>query len=177
MAERRVGSEWVCVAAVASAHGVHGALKLRTFTERPEDVAAYGPVYDRHGERLFELQIIGRAGGGVIARAPGIEDRDGALALRGRELFVPRGALPDLDADEFYVSDLQGLTVELAGGRRLGAVRAVENHGAGDVLEVLADDGRTLALPFDRETVPEIDIGRGRMVVAPPAELAAEFER
>jgi 16S rRNA processing protein RimM len=177
MAEGRVGSEWVCVAAVATAHGVRGALKLRTFTERPEDVAAYGPLYNRRGERLFELQIIGRAAGGVIARAPGIEDRDAALALRGQELFVPRAALPDLDADEFYVSDLEGLTVELAGGHRLGAVRAVENHGAGDVLEIVADDGRTLALPFDRETVPEIDVGGGRVVVAPPPELAAEFER
>jgi 16S rRNA processing protein RimM len=177
MAERRFASEWVCVAAVATAHGLHGALKLRTFTEHPEDVAAYGPVYDRRGQRLFELQVVGRAAGGVIARAPGIEDRDAALALRGRELFVPRRALPDLDADEFYVSDLQGLAAELAGGRRLGAVRAVENYGAGDVIEIVADDGRSLALPFDRETVPEIDIERGRVVVAPPAELAAEFER
>jgi 16S rRNA processing protein RimM len=177
MAERRSRSEWVCVAAVATAHGVQGALKLRTFTERPEDVVAYGPVYDRRGDRLLELEFVGRAPGGVIARAPGIEDRDAALALRGCELFVPRSALPDLDADEFYVSDLQGLAVELAGGRRLGAVRAVENYGAGDVIDIVADDGRSLALPFDRETVPEIDIERGRVVVAPPAELAAKFER
>jgi 16S rRNA processing protein RimM len=171
MAEGRSRSKWVCVAAVATAHGVQGALKLRTFTERPEDVAAYGPVYDHRGERLFELQIVGRAAGGVIVRAPGIEDRDAALALRGRELFVPRTVLPDLGADEFYVSDLQGLAVELPGGGRLGAVRAVENYGAGDVLEIIADDGRSLALPFDRETVPEIDIEGGRVVVAPPAEL------
>ena len=171
MTEGRSRSTWVCVAAVATAHGVQGALKLRTFTERPEDVAAYGPVYDRRGERLFQLQIVGRAAGGVIARAPGIEDRDAALALRGRELFVPRAALPDLGANEFYVSDLQGLAVELPGGGRLGAVRAVENYGAGDVLEIIADDGCSLALPFDRETVPEIDIERGRVVVAPPAEL------
>jgi 16S rRNA processing protein RimM len=171
MAEGRSRSKWVCVAAVATAHGVQGALKLRTFTERPEDVAAYGPVYDHRGERLFELQIVGRAAGGVIVRAPGIEDRDAALALRGRELFVPRTVLPDLGADEFYVSDLQGLAVELPSGGRLGAVRAVENYGAGDVLEIIADDGSSLALPFDRETVPEIDIEGGRVVVAPPAEL------
>jgi 16S rRNA processing protein RimM len=177
MAERRSGPEWVCVAAVATAHGVQGALKLRTFTERPEDVAAYGPVYDRRGERLFELRIVGRASGGVIVRAPGIEDRDAALALRGRELFVPRRALPELGADEFYVSDLQGLAVVRPGGGRLGVVRAVQNYGAGDVLEIIADDGRSLALPFDRATVPKIDLAQGCVVVAPPDELAAEAER
>lgn len=177
MAERNFGSEWVCVATIATAHGVRGALKLRAFTERPEDVAAYGPVYDRHGRRLFDLEILGPTGGGVIARVAGIEDRDAALALRGTELFVPRAALPEPEPDAFYVTDLEGLAVELSGGGRLGAVRAVENHGAGDVLEIRADDGRSLSLPFDRRTVPEVDLAQGRVVVDPPAELIAELER
>jgi 16S rRNA processing protein RimM len=166
--------DWVCVAVVATAHGIGGALKLRTFTERSEDVAAYGPVYDREGERLFRLRVIGAARGGVLAEAEGVSDRNAAEALRGVELFVPRAALPELDEDEFYQTDLEGLLALRADGSRLGIVRALGNFGAGDVIEIEADDGRRLSLPFDRRTVPEVDLERGRLVVEPPAELAAE---
>jgi 16S rRNA processing protein RimM len=166
--------DWVCVAVVATAHGIQGALKLRTFTERPEDVAAYGPVYDLKGKRLFPLRVVGRARGGVLAQAEGVTDRNAAETLRGLELFVPRAALPELGEDEFYQSDLEGLLALRADGSRLGIVRALGNFGAGDVIEIEADDGRRLSLPFDRHTVPEVDLERGRLVVEPPAELALE---
>jgi 16S rRNA processing protein RimM len=172
------GSEdWVCVAVVATAHGIQGALKLRTFTERPEDAAAYGPLYDRRGKRLFQLRVIGRARGGVLAQAEGVTDRNAAEALRGLELFVPRAALPELGEDEFYQTDLEGLLALRADGSRLGIVRALDNFGAGDVIEIEADDGRRVSLPFDRQTVPEVDLERGRLVVEPPAELSLEQQR
>jgi 16S rRNA processing protein RimM len=174
MVDRRGASAWVCVARIAAAHGLSGALKLRCFTERPADVAAYGPVHDQHGDRLFELTVIGPARGGVLARADGINDRSAAEALRGTDLFVPRAALPAPGSDEFYHADLEGLVVERADGARLGTVRNLENFGAGDLIEVEADDGRVLSLPFDRQTVPVIDLARGRLVVEPPAELLAD---
>lgn len=177
MARQRSAQDWVCVAAVATAHGIRGALKLRCFTERPEDVAAYGPVYDRHGRRLFELEILGPGPGGVIVTAEGIDDREQALALRGTELFVPRSTLPEPAPDEFYYSDLEGLAVERVDGSRLGLVRAVENFGAGDLIDVIADDGRSIVLPFDRATVPEIDLEHRRLVVDPPRELVVEPDR
>jgi len=173
MAAGRRASEWVCVGVVATAHGVRGALRLRCFTERPEDVAAYGPLHDAAGRRLFQIEVIGTARGGVIVRAEGVRDRDAALALRGTELYVPRSLLPALEPDEFYYSDLEGLDAVRPDGTRLGTVRAVDNFGAGDVLEVVADDGRPLVLPFDRATVPEVDLAARRVVVDPPAELAA----
>jgi 16S rRNA processing protein RimM len=163
-------TEWVCVAAVATAHGIRGALKLRCFTERPEDAVAYGPVYDHQGKRLFALKMIGHSRGGLLVEAEGVRDRNAAEALRGLELFVPRSVLPDLEPDEFYHSDLQGLEVRQADGSRLGVVRALDNFGAGDILDVLTDDGRSFALPFDRATVRTIDLERG-LVVEPPAEL------
>jgi 16S rRNA processing protein RimM len=163
-------NDWVCVAAVATAHGIRGALKLRCFTERPEDAVAYGPVYNRKGERLFALKAIGQSRGGLLVEAEGVHDRNAAEALRGVELFVPRKVLPELDSDEFYHSDLQGLEVRRTDGTRLGVVRALDNFGAGDILDVLADDGRSFALPFDRATVRTVDLERG-LVVEPPAEL------
>jgi 16S rRNA processing protein RimM len=167
----RRASDWVCVAAVATAHGIRGALKLRCFTERPEDAAAYGPVYDRHGKRLFALKVIGRSRGGILVEAEGITDRNAAEALRGTELFVPRKALPELGPDEFYHTDLEGLAVLRPDGVRLGVVRTLANFGAGDIVEVVADDGRTVALPFDQETVRTVDLEAGRLVVEPPPEL------
>ena len=166
--------DWVCVAVVATAHGLRGALKLGCFTERPQDVAAYGPVFDRRGKRLFELHLIGPAPGGVLARAEGIADRSAADALRGTELFVPRTALPEPAPDEFYYSDLEGMDALHPDGSRLGVVQSVDNFGAGDVIEVLVDDGRRISLPFTRQTVPRIDLEHRRLVVQPPDELMAE---
>jgi 16S rRNA processing protein RimM len=165
---------WVCVGAVATAHGVRGALKLRCFTERPEDIAAYGPVYNDRGEKLFDLRIIGDAKGGVIVRAAGIEDRDAAEALRGLELFVPREKLPEPAEDEFYLADLEGLDVVTTDGRPFGTVRQVQDYGAGDLVEIRTPDGRTEILPFDRRTFPEIDLAARRLVVEPPDEIVVE---
>jgi len=174
MVERREAAKWVCVAKVVGAHGLRGALKLRCFTERAADVAAYGPLHDERGARLFEIEVLGQSPGGVLAAAQGVGDRSAAEALRGTLLFVPRGALPDPGPDEFYHSDLAGLSVERSDGTRLGTVRGLENFGAGDLLEVAGDDGRVLTLPFDRRTVPVVDLARRRLVVEPPAELIAE---
>ena len=163
---------WVCVAAVATAHGVRGALKLRCFTENPEDVAAYGPVYDEQGHRLFTLSVIASAKGGVIVKAEGVDDRESAEALRGQELFVPRSKLPELeDDDEFYYSDLEGLVAARKGGERFGLVKRVTNHGAGDLLDIAGDDGEHYLIPFDHLSVPVIDLEAGFLEIADRLEI------
>ena len=166
--------DWVCVAAVAAAHGVRGAFKVKSFTEQPEDVAAYGPVFDITGKRLFAIEIIGPAKGGVIAKADGVDDRDAADALRGTELFVPRAALPDPDDDEFYYSDLEGLDVFDTNGNRFGTVKRVVNHGAGDLIEITDQEGRLHIFPFDQATVPVIDLDNHRLEITPRPEIVVE---
>lgn len=168
--------KWVCVAAVAAAHGIKGALKLKSFTENPEDVAAYGPLFDRSGNRLFSLTVVGLAKGGVVVRADGVDDRNAAEALRGTELFVPRTALPDPDDDEFYYSDIEGLDAFRTDGERLGVVKRVVDHGAGDLLEITDDTGRLHIFPFDRATVPLIDLENRRLEIAPRPEVVVENE-
>lgn len=164
------------MAAVAAAHGIRGAFKLKCFTERPEDVAAYGPVFDRDGKRLFTLEVIGPAKGGVVARADGIDDRNAAEALRGTELFVPRTALPAPDEDEFYCSDLEGLDAFHQDGSRFGTVKRVVDHGAGDLIEIADDRGRLHTLPFDRATVPVIDLENRRIDIAPRPEVVVDSD-
>jgi 16S rRNA processing protein RimM len=158
----------VCIAAVAAAHGVRGALKLRTFTEVPENVAAYGPVFDENGNGLFDLELIGPTKGGVLARASGIDSREAAEALKGKRLHVPRSRLPEPDEDEFYHEDLLGLEAVDVDGSPMGKVAAVFDFGGGDLIEIVTTAGEKIDLPFSREVVPEIDLQKGRIVVVPP---------
>jgi 16S rRNA processing protein RimM len=164
----------VCVAQVASAHGVRGALKLRTFTEAPENVAAYGPLCDAAGNELLRVRILSQAAGGVIVAADGIADRDAAEALRGLRLYVPRARLPEPEEDEFYVEDLVGLTARGPDGASLGRVAAVVNFGAGDIIELATEGGHSLMVPFTRMTVPEIDLASRTVTVVPPAVVRAD---
>jgi len=172
MTERKL-----CVAVVTGAHGVRGAVRLKSFTAEPEAVAGYRPLTDRSGARTFALTLTGRAKDALVARIDGVEDRDAAQALKGTELFIERAQLsaPE-EEDEFYQADLIGLSVETADGAAYGTVRAVQNYGAGDLLEVERADGGSELLPFNREVVPEVDLEAGRVVVVPMAEAVAGDE-
>ena len=168
------GERLVCVAEVATAHGVRGALKLRCFTERPESVAAYGPLLDAQGRELLRPRVIGRWRGGVVVVSENIRDRDAAEALRGRKLYVPRRALPPAGEEEYYHADLLGLRAVGTGGGELGEVLAVHEFGAGTLLEIGHDRRDSVLVPFTREAVPEIHLERGYLVVEPPLTVEAE---
>jgi len=161
----------ICVGRIKGAHGVRGLVRVTSYTERPEDVASYGPVSDADGRREFELRIERMNKAEVIARIDGIDDRDAAEALRGLRLFVPRAALPPAADDEFYVEDLVGLRAETAEGRVLGSVLSVQDFGAGDMLEIGETRERTQFVPFTREIVPVVDPAGGRVVIDPPPGL------
>lgn len=161
----------VCVGAIAGAFGVRGEVRLKSFCAAPRDIAAYGPLTTEDGSRSFEVTLTRPVAGGLGARLSGVADRNAAEALRGVTLWAARDALPGLPSDEFYHADLIGLPVQDPGGARLGVVRAIHDHGAGDILEVAGPKG-VLLLPFTREVVPTVDLGAGRIVVDPPAEDA-----
>src|SRR5262245_45228491 len=98
--------ERVLVGAIAGAHGVRGQLRIKSFTDDPAAVAAYGPVSDESGRRTFALIVTGKSKDGVIARIDGVADRTAAEALRGLRLYVQRDALPPPKAGEYYRVDL-----------------------------------------------------------------------
>ncbi|MDE0702213.1 MAG: ribosome maturation factor RimM [Rhodospirillaceae bacterium] len=161
MSERKM----VCIGAVAGAHGVRGNVRIKPFTDAPEDVAAYGPVSDAGGARAFDLTLVGESGGTVIARLTGIEDRDAAEALRGLRLHVPRERLPAPEEDEFYHADLIGLRVVDSEGCAAGTVHALYDFGAGDLIEIRRPSRPPVLLPFTRAAVPEIDLSAGEVTV------------
>jgi len=164
----------LCLAVITGAHGVRGLVRLKSFTEDPESVAAYGPLTDEAGRRQFQLQLKGRVKGVLLAALEGVTDRDAAEALRGQRLYVERAALPPPeDPEEFYHADLIGLRVETEAGDLLGEVMAVHDFGAGDLLEVAPPEGRAFYLPFTREAVPRIELAARRLVADPPLEVTA----
>lgn len=165
----------VCLGAVAGAHGVRGAVRIKPFTAEPESVGAYGELSDKGGTRFFAAHVMGVNKGMVIAKLSGVDDRDAAEALRGLRLYVPRAVLPEPEDDEFYHADLIGLPAETEDGTAFGRVRALYDFGAGDVIEIEpAGGGQPVVLPFTLEAVPVIDLEGGRIVVAPVEGLVAE---
>ncbi len=161
----------VCVGIVTGPQGVGGAVRIKSFTARPEDIAAYGPLADQSGTRQLELRLVGTAKGVLIGRLPGVEDRNRAEALRGLRLYLPRAALPEPAEEEYYHADLIGLDAVLADGTPIGRVRAVHDFGAGDTLEIERQGSLPAMVPFTRAVVPVVEIEAGRLVIAPPPGL------
>jgi 16S rRNA processing protein RimM len=162
----------ICVGAVAGAYGVRGEVRLKSFCADPAAIAEYGPLFSEDGTREFILTLGAPVAQGFAARLSGITTREAADALRGMRLFAPRERLPSLPDDEFYHTDLIGLEVFDTGGQSLGRVKAVLNHGASDLLELVAP-GKTgaILLPFTQVICPTVDLAARRIIADPPEGL------
>jgi 16S rRNA processing protein RimM len=169
-----MATDRICVGVIGGAFGVRGEVRLKSFCAQPEAVAAYAPLWTEDGSRSFTVRITRTIPNGFAARLSGIGTKEEADALRGVELFADRSLLPNLPDDEFYHADLIGLEVFDTGGAKLGTVRAVHNHGAGDIIEIYAPGLKTaLLLPFTKAIVPTVDLTAGRIVADPPEESEA----
>jgi 16S rRNA processing protein RimM len=156
----------IALAAVAGAHGVKGELRLKLFTESAENLKRFDPLYVADvPRRLVELRQSGKT---PIVRFDGISDRSGAEALRGALVEVDRAALPPLEHGEYYHADLIGLAVADREGNAVGTVVAVENYGAGDLLDIEAVGGCRRLIPF-KPGIADLD---GARIVVDPEFLA-----
>ena len=151
----------VALAAIAGAHGISGEVRLKLFAESLDSLRRAKQL--RAGDRTLTLVALTEARQ-PIARFAEIGDRSGAESVRGRLLTVARTALPPLEPGEYYHADLIGLPCGTAGGEPLGTVAAVENFGAGDLLDIERADGRRSLVPF-RSGIA--DLAEGRIVVDP----------
>jgi 16S rRNA processing protein RimM len=164
-----MSTDRVLLGVVAAPHGVRGLVRIKSFTDDPMKVAAYGPLSDETGKKEYRVEVLSAARGAVLARIDGVADRTAAEGLRGLRLYVPRSALPEAGAKEWYEADLIGLSAIGRDGRDWGKVVAFHDFGAGSVMEV---SGGAM-LPFTDEAVPEIDVEGGKVVIDPPAGLLA----
>ncbi len=166
----------ICVARIGAAHGTGGELRLWPFTARAGDVAAYGPLQTADG-RVVEIASMRPGKECLVARLKGVTDRTAAERLCNTELYVSRERLPEPEPDEFYHADLIGLRAEDPEGTTIGAVVAVHNFGAGDILEIAPEaGGETLMHPFSTAAVPSVEIAAGRLVVVLPEEAETPAE-
>ncbi len=170
----------VLLGVVTGVRGLSGEVRVKSFTQKPEDVGAYGPLTGKVGKTgkdgngVIELTVTGRAKGLVTARIKGVESLEAAKALKGMELFVDAGALPEPGLGEFYHRDLVGLRAELKDGEVLGLVTAVHDYGAGASLEVESAEYGAVLVPFTGACVPEVDMAAGRVVIVLPPGLLSD---
>lgn len=157
----------VLVGRILGAFGVRGEVKLQSFTEPQRAVLGYQPwtLRESHGRERVLSGARGReTAKGIVAVLPGVEDRDAAEALRGTELWVPRGVLPPPAPGEYYWVDLEGLRVANTEGVALGTVSHLFSTGANDVL--VAQGERERMIPFVQpDFVRSVDLEAGVVTV------------
>lgn len=153
-----IASGPVTLAAIIGAHGVAGEVRLKVFAD---DLSPF----TRFNDGALTLTSLRPGNNGAIARFAEIRDRNAAEAMRGTTLTVPRSELPPLAEGEYYHADLIGLPVVTPTGEPLGTVVAVDNFGAGDVIEVERPTGKRFMVPMRPEAVPEWS--PERMVIEP----------
>lgn len=154
----------VTLAAVSGAHGVTGEVRLKLFGEGVAALGRYRKFNEQLGNdsTLTLVKVRDDGKGGAIARFVEVTDRTAAEKLRGTALTVLRSAMPALEEGEYYHADLLGLSAFSDAGEVLGTVIAIDNYGAGDVLEIerpASDDGKRhrFMVPMNATAVPEWD--------------------
>ena len=160
------GERKIVLAAVAGAHGVKGELRLKLFSDSAESLSRHEKLYLGGVER--RLLAIRDSCKTAVARFEGIADRSAAEALRGSFVEIDRSALPPLEEGEYYHADLIGLAAIDRAGNPIGGVVAVENYGAGDLLEIEGGDGKTVLIPF-KPGIADLEDG---LIVLDPEFLA-----
>jgi len=158
----------VCVAKVASPHGVRGAVKLKAYTADPASLADYSPLYNKNGSKEFRIRILSTKNEMVTVKIEGIESRDEVAKLTNTELYADKNLFEELEEDEFYYSDLIGMEVFTVDGKKFGVIINIDDYGSGDVVEISLESGSHEMFPFDKKTFPEVSIKENRVIIIPP---------
>mgnify|MGYP003141146892 FL=1 len=165
----------IVLAAIAGAHGVNGEVRLKLFGEGVESLRRFraftllrevpSGIGGGESREVSPKKLRDDGKGGAILKLAGVDNRNAAEALRGMVLTVAREELPPLEEGEYYHADLLGLSAVSDTGEALGTVIAIDNYGAGDVIEIErpAAEGEKLKrfmVPMRPEAVPEWDAAR-----------------
>ncbi len=149
-----MAADMIVLAAIAGAHGIRGEVRLKLFTDDAQNLARHAR-FDVGGRAISLTAVRPDKPGTAIARIKGVDDRNAAEALRGLTLSVPRADLPPLAEGEYYVADYLGRTVVDETGEAVGTVKAIENFGASDILDIALNAGGSVMVPFVADVVTE----------------------
>ncbi len=162
------GDDLVCLGVIQGAHGLQGEVKLKSFTQDPKNIGAYGPLILKNCEETLSIiKLRSQKDTLFVARFKEVIDRETAELLNKQEVFVSKDKLPELaEPDDFYVTDLVGLTVHSTQKRDIGTIDAVLDFGAGDILELkLSHLKENIMVPFLKEWVVELNLDAGFIVI------------
>ena len=152
--------EQIAVGRIRRAHGVHGFVRFESLSGEIDHFASMHRVELRgRGQppRGYDVELVRLGAPTLLMKLAGVDDRDDAATLTGREIWVDRSYAAPLAPDEYYVADLTGCELH-QDGRVIGTVRAVLEAGAGDMLEAVTAEGRTVLVPFRRQFVRTTDV-------------------
>jgi 16S rRNA processing protein RimM len=148
----------ICLGEIVGVQGLKGEVRIKTYTEEPANLTAYGDLNDDDQQSLIIKITQIKSSNLVIATVKGCSDRTQAEALVGKKLYIRREQLSSSAEDEYYYHDLIGMTVLDEQSTIIGKVKSVENYGAGDFLEIIDEKQKIYTLPFNKEAVPVIDM-------------------
>ena len=155
---------------ITGPRGIRGEMKVKTFTENPEDIVSYGPLENKDGTVTYDLSLAGLSKAMPVIRIKGVGNRNEAEAFKGTELYVTRDKLPETEGDdEFYHADLIGLAAVMEDGTRFGTILRLYDFGAGDMLEIIPEGEKAKAavlVPFTLEMVPVVDLKAGHVTLS-----------
>lgn len=157
----------IVVGAILGAHGVRGDVRVKSFTAEPGALFDYAPFLLETGQLVLDPVRVRPAKAHFVVTPKIVRQKEDWDALKGTKLYIPRAVLPAPDEDEFYIDDLVGLDVFAGGPDPIGKVKAVLNHGAGDLIEIQRQAaGKSVLVPFTTEDIPVINLDLGRIVVS-----------
>lgn len=162
----------VCMAEIVGVHGIKGMLKLKIFSEDPDQLMGYAPLFCPVSKKEYKFTSLHAHQNVFLATMEGLSDRTAAEKLRGTKLYVPRDRLPVLKKPEtYYHVDLVGLAAQNPDGELIGKIISVADFGAGTLLEIKPVKGASYFIPFTNDAVPNIDLTARTATVIIPAGL------
>jgi 16S rRNA processing protein RimM len=145
----------ILVAQVVSAHGINGAVKIRSYTEPLENILKYQLFFEENQQ--VKINHLFTKSPNLICHIDGIDDRNTIESTIGRKIFTLREYLPETNEDEFYITDLIKLPILNKNHEAIGRVSNVVNYGAGNLIEVTYLNNKSEIIEFTKKNFPIID--------------------
>ncbi|MDQ4078341.1 MAG: ribosome maturation factor RimM [Chloroflexota bacterium] len=164
--------QWITIGKITRAHGIRGEVKVALFVDDAEFLQELEHVFlESRPRRKMAIESVRFHRGQALLQFEGIDDRNEAERLRNRELLVPFEWLPELEEDEYYVTQIIGLAVETEEGEVLGEVDEIIFTGANEVYIIRGGPRGEILLPAIESVVQSVDLEAGRVVVTVPEGL------
>ncbi|MCL4163846.1 UNVERIFIED_CONTAM: hypothetical protein GTU68_048264, partial [Idotea baltica] len=133
----------VIVGVITGANGIKGYVRVKTFTDLPEDIFTFDQLYLEGGKEA-KLKLISTKKDMLVVSLEGITDRNTAETMRNTQLYIMRTDLAPTDDNSYYHTDLIGLETRHTTGEKHGTVMDVKNFGSCDILEIQPNDSSSV---------------------------------